>query len=284
MLANIYDPPGVLFLRGCMDVRDRFAFGVVGSRQASHYGRTQAYRFGYALARAGLTVVSGLARGVDEAAHRGALEANGRTIAVLASGVLNVYPPEHADLAGRVSRAGVVLSEAPPWREPYSGAFPQRNRLITGLSLGLLVVEATTRSGALISVRHAAEQNRDVFAIPGRIDSPTSRGCHQLLRDGACLVESVDDILEQLGHLPDEIAALVPTSEGSADPAPRHPAELQLNSVEKTTLAAIQMDPTSIDQVIQSTQLPVPRVLAAISVLEMRRLIRRISGQLVVRV
>jgi DNA processing protein len=282
MLANIEDPPGVLFLRGQFAFQDRFAFGVVGSRQASHYGRTQAYRFGYALARAGMTVVSGLARGIDAQAHRGALEAGGRTIAVLASGVLNVYPPEHAGLADEVTRAGVVMSEAPPLREPYSGSFPQRNRLITGLSLGLLVVEATRRSGALISARHAMEQNRDVFALPGRVDSPTSRGCHQLLRDGACLVESVDDILEQLSHLPDDVAAAA--GDDPTLPTPRHPAELQLNSVEKRVLAAIDLQATPIESVIQATQLPVSQVLASLSVLELRRLIRRLSGQLVVRV
>src|SRR5262249_5077554 len=152
---------------------------------------------GGSLARAGLTVISGLARGIDAAAHRGALAAGGRTIAVLASGVLNIYPPEHKRLAEGITNNRAVISQAPPCAEPLAGMFPQRNRIISGLSLGVLVVEASTRSGALITARHAMEQGRDVFAVPGPITSRMSHGCHRLIRDGAKLVETVDDILEE---------------------------------------------------------------------------------------
>ena len=195
------DPPGVLFVRGSFLPRDALSIAIVGSRHATHYGLAQAERLASGLARAGLTITSGLARGVDAAAHKGALAAGGRTVAVLGSGVLNIYPPEHRDLAEQVVSNGAVVSEAAPHSEPFSGAFPQRNRIISGMSLGVIVVEASLRSGALITARHAMEQGREVFAVPGRVDSRMSQGCHRLIRDGAKLVESIDDVLEELGPL-----------------------------------------------------------------------------------
>jgi DNA processing protein len=276
-LQEIPDPPGVLFVRGRFAPQDALAVAIVGSRHASHYGTTQAERLAASLARAGLTVISGLARGIDAAAHRGALAAGGRTIAVLGSGVLNIYPPEHESLADEVVASGAVVSENAPAAEPFSGAFPQRNRLISGMSLGVLVVEASTKSGALITARHAMEQGREVFAVPGRIDSRTSQGCHRLIRDGAKLVESVDDILEELGPLVE--AAPSPTGMPI-----HHPAELVLNDLEKQVLTAIPADGTLIDQVIAATRLPPPQVLSVLSVLEMRRLIRRLSGTTVARI
>ena len=164
---------------------DALAIGIVGTRHGTQYGLRQAERLAGGLARAGLTVISGLARGIDAAAHRGALAAGGRTIAVLASGVLNIYPPEHDKLAEEVAAHGALVSESPPGGEPLAGMFPQRNRLISGLSLGVIVVEAAERSGALITARHAMEQGREVFAVPGNVDSRASRGCHRLIRDGA---------------------------------------------------------------------------------------------------
>lgn len=276
LLSEIPDPPAVLFRLGEMLPQDNLAIAIVGTRHATHYGLQQGERLAAGLARAGLTIISGLARGVDAAAHRGALSAGGRTIAVLGSGLLNLYPPEHKLLADEIAQHGAVLSEAPPRRQPMSGAFPQRNRLITGLSLGVIVVEASERSGALISARHAMEQNREVFAVPGRIDSRTSRGCHHLIRDGAKLVQSVDDVLEELGPL----VAAVPTGDGREI---HHPAELQLNDQERTVLDAVTTQPITIDDVVVASGLPVQRVLATVSVLEMRRLIRRLSGNLVAR-
>lgn len=276
MLREIHDPPGVLFIRGSLQPEDALAIGIVGTRHGTQYGLRQAERLAGSLARAGLTVVSGLARGIDAAAHRGALGAGGRTLAVLASGVLNVYPPEHDKLAAEVIARGALLSESPAYAQPMGGTFPQRNRLISGLSLGVIVVEAPQRSGALITARHAMEQGREVFAVPGQVDGRAARGCHQLIRDGAKLVETADDVLEELGPL---VEAL-PRGDG---PPIHHPAELTLNELEQQVLAEVGGEPTSIDQIVSRSGLPVARVLSTISVLEMRRLIRRTSGTTVVR-
>ena len=276
-LREIHDPPGVLFVRGALRPDDALAVGIVGTRHGTQYGLRQAERLAGGLARAGLTIISGLARGIDAAAHRGALAAGGRTIAVLASGVMTIYPPEHDRLAEEVAAHGALLSEAPPHSEPLAGAFPQRNRIISGMALGVIVVEAPERSGALITARHAMEQGREVFAVPGRIDSRTSRGCHQLIRDGARLVQSADDVLEELGPL----VEAAPRADGGQT---HHPAELLLNDLEQKVLDAVATDPTPVDQIVQQTGLTVPRVLSTLSVLEMRRLIRRLSGSTVVRV
>jgi DNA processing protein len=276
LLREIPDPPGVLFRRGQPQPADQLALAIVGTRHATRYGLRQAERLAAGLARAGLTIVSGLARGIDAAAHRACLGAGGRTIAVLGSGVLHVYPPEHASLADAIRQQGLVLSELPPLQQPMSGTFPQRNRLITGLTLGVLVVEAAERSGALISATHAGEQGREVFAVPGPADSRTSRGCHRLIRDGAKLVEHVDDVLEELGPL------CTPLRRDDGQTV-RHPAELQLNEQERQVLDTIATDATEIDGVCRSTGLPLPRVLATISVLEIRHLIRRCGGNCVVR-
>ena len=277
LLREIHDPPGVLFVKGDLHPRDGLALAVVGTRHATQYGLRQAERLAASLARAGLTIISGLARGIDAAAHRGALAAGGRSLAVLASGVLNIYPPEHAKLAEEVEAQGALLSEAPSRAEPLGGTFPQRNRLISGLSLGTLVVEAGDRSGALITARHAMEQGREVFAVPGRVDGRTARGCHRLIRDGAKLVETADDVLEELGPL----VEATPDDEGHMV---HHPAELMLNELEQKVLDALGTDSISIDQVVAETGLTVPQVLSTISVLEMRRLVRRLSGTTVVRV
>jgi DNA processing protein len=275
-LREIHDPPAILFVRGQILPPDALAVAIVGARHATHYGITQAERLAGSLARAGLTIVSGLARGIDAAAHRGALAAGGRTLAVLGSGLLNLYPPEHAELADEVVAGGALISEHPPHSPPLAGAFPQRNRIITGMSLGVLVVEASTHSGALISARHAMEQGREVFAVPGRIDSRTSRGCHALIRDGAKLVETADDVLEELGPL-------VAPAQTAAGLEVHQPAELLLNDVEQQVLATVSNDATTIDDVISATGLPTGQVLATISVLEMRHLVRRLSGNTIVR-
>ncbi|MEN6449852.1 MAG: DNA-processing protein DprA [Thermoguttaceae bacterium] len=277
LLRQIPDPPPVLFVRGELKPQDGMAIGVVGTRHATHYGLRQAERLAASLARAGLTIVSGLARGIDAAAHRGAIEAGGRTLAILGSGVLSIYPPEHESLAEEVVAHGALVSEAPPLAAPHSGVFPQRNRVISGLSLGVIVVEAGDRSGALITARLAMEQGREVFAVPGRIEDPTSRGCHRLIRDGAKLVQTVDDVLEELGPL------FEPASRDDGREV-HHPAELLLNEQEQKILDAIGSDPTSLDAILAATSLSVPNILSTLSVLEMRRLVRRVSGSLVVRV
>jgi DNA processing protein len=275
-LLEIHDPPGILFVRGQILPQDALAIAIVGSRHATQYGKAQAERLAGSLARAGITIVSGLARGIDAAAHRGALAAGGRTLAVLGSGVLNLYPPEHVELADEVIAQGAVISEAPPRSPPLSGAFPQRNRIISGLSLGVLVVEASTHSGALITARHAMEQGREVYAVPGRVDNRMAQGCHRLLRDGAKLVETADDVLEELGPL------VAPTTSADGE-AIHHPAELLLNEIEQQVLATIISEPTTIDSIVAASRLPTGQVLATISVLEMRRVIKRLSGNLVAR-
>ncbi|MBL8889447.1 MAG: DNA-protecting protein DprA [Planctomycetaceae bacterium] len=313
-LARIHDPPSVLYCKGSLLPTDRLAVAMVGSRHVTDYGIKVANQFGRGLAQAGFCVVSGMARGADAASHRAALAGGGRTIAVLGSGLLNIYPPEHTELAKEISQHGAVLSELPLHRPPHAGAFPQRNRIVSGLSLGVLVIEASSRSGALITARLAMEQNREVFAIPGRIDSRGSHGCHDLIRDGATLVQSVEDILDTLGPLAEpvvanpstvspalrgelarsplanslEAAGLTPTL-STGQPAAaltsiRQPAELLLNPQETLVLQAIGVEPTYVDQIVAATDLPINRVLATISVLQARRLIRRVSGTQVARI
>jgi len=278
LLAEIHDPPGVLFLRGRLLPQDKLAVGIVGTRHATRYGIEQTTKLATSLAKAGITVVSGMARGIDTAAHKAALAAGGRTIAVLASGVLKPYPPENAGLADEIARRGCVLSEAAPTMPPMSGMFPQRNRIISGLSLGSIVVEAADRSGALITARHAWEQNREVFAVPGPVDSRLSNGPHRLIRDGAKLVMTIDDVLEELGPL----AHIAERRDGTTI---RVPAEVTLNDVEQKVLQAIEPGNGSlIDEVTQISGLPVHRVLSTISVLEMKSLLRRIGGNRVARV
>ena len=277
ILKEIHDPPSVLFVRGDIQKQDALSVAIVGTRHASQYGKAQAIRLAGSLARAGITIVSGLARGIDVAAHQGALDAGGRTIAVLASGVLNIYPPEHKKVADAISTSGALISESSTLSKPRPGSFPRRNRLITGISLGVIVVEASERSGAILTANHAMEQGREIFAVPGRIDSRVSKGCHQLLRDGAKLVESADDVLEELGPLVEAF----PQSNGQSI---RSPAELQLNDQERKVLNEISSDATNVEQLVQSTGLPIHRVLSTISVLEMRRLVKRRSGTTVSRI
>jgi DNA processing protein len=282
LLGRIDDPPSLLFVRGELEPCDALAVAIVGARHATPYGNRVAHQLAAGLARAGYTVVSGLARGIDAAAHRGALDAGGRTIAVLGTGVLNIYPPEHADLAVEVMHHGAVISEAPPYAEASRGVFPQRNRIVSGLSLGTVVVQASERSGALITARLAGEQGREVFAVPGAIDCRMSRGCHALIRDGAKLVESVDDILDELGPL-------FETTTAADGRAVRAPAELRLDDVERRVLEAIDAESAGgseaggsgaadIDTLVVTTGLTASQVLATVGVLEMRRIVRRLPG------
>jgi DNA processing protein len=257
---------------GAIEPRDRLAVALVGSRRSTPYGLRIAERLAASLARVGLTVVSGLARGIDAAAHRGALKAGGRTIAVLANGLSSVYPPEHEELARQIVDQGAVLSEMPMGQGPLADLFPRRNRIISGLSLGVVVVEATRRSGSLSTANHALEQGREVFAVPGPVDSLSSQGCHRLLRDGAKLVETVDDILEELGPVAREVTA----DDGESTAGP--PAELVLSEVERTLLGTLDDQPMPVDHIIARTGLTASQVMATLSILEMRRLVRRAPG------
>ncbi len=272
-LEQLVDAPPLLYVRGAIEPRDPLAIAIVGARHATPYGLRIADRLAAGLARVGITVVSGLARGIDAAAHRGALRAGGRTLAVLGNGLGAIYPPEHEDLARSVAGSGALLSESALGVLPLPGMFPQRNRLIAGLSLGVVVVEAATRSGSLSTATHAAEQNREVFAVPGPVDSLQSRGCHALIRDGAKLVETIDDILEELGPL----AAVLPADPG--EPEAARPAHLPLNDQERAILGLLATDrATGADELIAATGLTASQVMATLSVLEVRRLVRRVPG------
>lgn len=221
-LTNIPDPPIVLYVRGEILPHDALAIGVVGSRKCTHYGREQSERFGAMLAQAGMTVISGGARGIDTGAHEGALRAGGRTIAVMGCGLLNVYPPENEKLFDRIVNEGrgAIISELPLNAEPLADNFPKRNRIITAMSLGILVVEAGMKSGSLITARLAVDDyNREVFAIPGRVDSPVSAGTNNLIKTGrAKLVENVQDILDSLGEVGEELSKSLPAAPGQDVP------------------------------------------------------------------
>jgi DNA processing protein len=275
-LSRIPDPPTVLYCKGTLTEADGLAIAVVGSRHCTNYGRQQAHRLAQALARTGITVVSGLARGIDAEAHRGALEAGGRTIAVCATGLNTIYPPEHLELAEAVTKQGCLLTESPMDQSPKSGLFPQRNRIISGMSLGVVLIEAGRGSGALHTARHAMEQNREVFAMPGRVDSDASLGCLDLIRDGATLIRDVDDVLSALGPLVKPVQR-TPTE------TVRKPVELMLSDQERTILNLVAAEAVPIDEIIRAANIEASRVLSTLTVLEMKRLVRRLPGGFVVR-
>ena len=205
-LRQIPDPPLVLYFKGKSDWTG-FNFAIVGSRKASLYGLSVAEKFAQQLAALGVVIVSGMARGIDTASHKGALKAKGATLAVLGSGLLNIYPPENESLAEKIAESGAVISEFPLNTPPLRENFPRRNRIVSGLARGVLVVEAAERSGALITADLALDQGKDVFAVPGKVDSPTSLGANHLIKQGAKLVNSIEDILEEYGLSPESMAS-----------------------------------------------------------------------------
>jgi DNA processing protein len=277
LLTEIHDAPSVLFCRGELLPRDNLAIGIVGSRRCTLYGKQQAEKLAGMLARSGMTVVSGLARGIDAAAHRGALAAKGRTIAVSATGLDVIYPPEHVDLARQVAESGAIVTESRLEQRPVAGLFPQRNRIISGMSHGVIIVEATRNSGALHTARHAIEQGREVMVLPGRVDSLASEGCHDLIRDGATLIRNVDDVLEGLGPLVSPVCQ-------DSDTQVMSPRELTLNVQERQILNLVTIDPIAIDEVLRKAQIDPSRVLATLTVLEMKRMVRRQPGGMLVRI
>lgn len=256
-------PPPVLFAKGCLDVLQRPLLAVVGSRHATQPGIRHAEQFSEHLSQQGIAVVSGLAAGIDAAAHRGALRAKGGTIAVVGTGLDRVYPASNRDLAHRIAAEGLILSEFPLGTPPLAANFPRRNRIITGLSLGCLVVEATLQSGSLISARVAAEQGREVFAIPGSIDSPQAKGCHQLIKQGAKLVDNAADILEEL-HLEKLLSANVSEEE--------KPPELP------SWLVHLGFDPFDTDQACELSGLTAGDVCAILFQLEMAGRVSTLPG------
>jgi len=273
-LKQIYDPPTILYVMGELKPEDRHAIAVVGARRCSHYGMASAERLGGQIAGVGLTVVSGMARGIDTAAHRGALKAKGRTIAVLGSGLNRIYPAENKKLAGEIAGSGAVISEFPMDTGPHKTNFPLRNRLISGLSLGVVVVEAAKRSGSLITAAQAMEQGRVVFAVPGRIDSPVSMGTHALIRDGAKLVESVEDICEEFPYL-------FPSRKGepAAEGPESHPHP-RLTPEEEAVLGQLSAQERSIDDIIAASALPAASVASALLSLELKHIVNQLPGKL----
>lgn len=278
-LREIYDPPLALYVRGTLTERDNFAIAIVGSRRASLYGQEMARKLAYQLARAGVTVVSGLARGVDTAAHQGALQAKGRTIAVLGCGVDVVYPPESKALREKiVASGGALVSEFPMGVPPDRQNFPMRNRIISGLSLGLVVAEAGLQSGALITAAQANEQGRQVFAVPGRADSPLARGSNRLIKDGAKLTEDVDDILSEFAYL----LPRTPRGAGVAEALPSAGGPV-LSAVEQQVLAALGTEERTVDEIIRASGLTSACVSATLLALEMKRLVKQLPGRLYTR-
>lgn len=297
LLRTIHDPPIILYVWGELTAGDVRAVGVVGSRQSSFYGVETAKKLSYQLASAGYTIFSGLARGIDTAAHQGSLAANGRTVAVLGCGLSQIYPPENFGLAERIADGhGAVISEFPMAVTPDRTTFPMRNRIISGCSEGVLVVEAGLQSGALISANQAAEQGRTVFAVPGQIDRPSSQGSNRLIQQGAKLVMEAEDILEELNTLPGLANTSLPASpspaaeatpnavaaSGAAYKAPINPQPV-LKAEERAVYEAVDFDETPVDRVIVKCGLPTSVVSSTLFALELKKLIKQLPGKHYVR-
>jgi len=271
-LKLIYDPPLVLYIKGDIIKSDTVALAIVGARRCSYYGQSQAERFAIQLAQAGFCVVSGMARGIDTSVHTGAIKGKGRTIAVLGCGLGAVYPRENTELAEKIASQGAVISELPMATPPSNRNFPPRNRIISGLSLGVLVVESTLWSGSLITAKWALEQGKEVFAIPGNIDSNYSRGTNKLIKEGAKLVEDINDIVEELGPLAEAIYI-------KDNIKVEDIRSLSLNSQENKIFSLLSSTPKAIDEITTESGLPVSNVSSILMILEVKRLVKQLSGK-----
>ncbi len=272
-LRDTPDTPPLLFLRGNPQILDNPQLAIVGSRNPTASGRETAHDFSRTLAASGLVITSGLATGIDTASHQGALDGGSQTIAVAGTGLDRVYPATNRDLAhAMIEQGGAIISEFPPGTPPHAGNFPKRNRIISGLSLGTLVVEAALRSGSLITARLAAEQGREVFAIPGSIHNPLSRGCHQLIRQGAKLVESAGDILEELAP---QLHAILATEAEHERP---HSSSPELDHEYHTLLDAIGHEATSVDQMVERSGLTADAVSSMLLLLELQGFVQATAG------
>jgi DNA processing protein len=271
-LKQIPDPPPLLYCWGSLEYGDDVAVAIVGTRQPSPLGIFHARQLGSQLSRQGLTIVSGMARGIDSEAHYGALKAGGRTIAVLGCGLDVVYPPENEQLMGQIASQGAVVTEFPLGTKPLAGNFPARNRIISGLSLGVVVVEAAHDSGSLITADFALEQGREVFAVPGNIESEGSKGPHQLIRQGAKLVENYQDILVELA-----IPSLTPTELDDAVPE-------QMSALEQQVYGILTREPVHINQIQRRTALTAAQVNFVLTQLELKGIVKRFPGQLYLKV
>lgn len=274
-LKAIHDPPLALYVLGRLLPADAKAIGIVGSRSTSHYGLSAADRLAYQLGKIGFTVVSGLARGTDTAAHSGALKSGGRTIAVLGGALDCLYPPENAELAKKISRSGAVISEYCMGRQADRMTFPYRNRIISGLSMGVLLTESALKGGSMHTAEAAMEQGRTVFALPGRIDTPGARGPHMLIKNGAKLVERIDDILEEYEFLipPAELEA--PQDEAAARP------NVPLSEEESKIVEALWQEPLDTDSLARTVGLKSHELSSLLLGLEMKRVVRMLPGRMV---
>jgi DNA processing protein len=280
-LREVYDPPIILYVKGTLSERDALSIAVVGSRRTTLYGQDMARKLAYQLGRVGVTVVSGLARGIDTAAHTGTLQAKGRTVAVIGCGIDIMYPAENEKLANEiVEKGGAVVTEFPFGVKPDKQNFPMRNRIISGWSIGTVVVEANLKSGALITANQAAEQGRQVFAVPGRADSILSRGTNKLIKDGAKLTEDVEDILGEFEYLLPKRAT--EQGEAASEDGGTKPA-LVLSDMEEKVMAQLGREETAIDEIIRASGLTTACVSATLLSLEMKRLVRQLPGKLYVR-
>jgi len=279
LLREIPDPPPELFVRGSLDALSLPQLAIVGSRHATPGGTETAHQFAAHLAARGFCITSGLAEGIDAAAHRGALAVPGRTIAVCGTGPDIVYPRHHEALADEiVAQGGAIVSEFAPGTRVFRGNFPRRNRVISGLAVGTLVVEASVQSGALITARHAMEQGREVFAIPGSIHNPVARGCHRLIRNGAKLVETAADIVDELGGL----LATLRTDDAPARGATAGPdagsGEVETDADYARLLACLAWDPVDVDTLVTRSGLTIGEVSSMLLLLEMQGSVRALSG------
>lgn len=277
LLREIDDPPPVVFVRGTLERRDELAVALVGTRRRTSYGQMVAAKLAGELVRRGFTIVSGLAQGIDGDAHRGALEAGGRTIGVLACGIDVNYPSAHAQLKDEIAASGAVVTELALGTEPLRERFPARNRIISGLAMGVVVVEAPVQSGALITARLAGEQGREVFAVPGNVTSPESRGCHALIRDGAGVAEVAEDVVAGLGIMLEAVPEREPRKE-------RERKVQELPSDQLRVLEALSHQPRNVDGVIAELQVPPAQVTSALMLLEVKGLVRRFPGNQYVRI
>jgi DNA processing protein len=273
LLRQIYDPPIVLYVRGNLMAKDKNGVAIVGSRMTTPYGQQTARRLAYQLAYVGVTVVSGGARGIDTAAHQGALSAKGRTIAILGNGINLVFPPENVDLFERMTAQGAVMTQFPFNRRADKQSFPIRNRIVAGMTLGTVVVEANLSSGALITANMAVENGRQVFAVPGRIDSPQSKGCHELIKKGAKLCEGAEDILSEFEYL-------FPPSNRGGNASPETLPSLELSDHERRVYEAVGNTEETVDDIIHQSGLPASTVSVTLLSLEMKRLLVRMPGRL----
>ncbi|NLX06905.1 MAG: DNA-protecting protein DprA [Phycisphaerae bacterium] len=283
LLRQSPSPPAVLYVKGEFRPQDQLAIAIVGTRRAGRYGSEQAYRFGSLLAQAGFTVVSGLARGIDSQAHRGAIHGGGRTVAVMGAGLLNVYPPEHRGLFDEIADGhGAILSELPMEAIPDPGNFPARNRIVAAMSMGTLVIEAPKSSGALITAHLAADCNREVFAIPGPIDVPTFVGCNELIKmSKAKLVMCLDDILDEFGSVSAMLKKQAQALGAPADPQSITVRDAQadhLSEPERKVWDFLTAGPNDIDTICQICQRPAAEVSSVLTMLQLKGLVKALPG------